>query len=77
MKSYIGIDWSEQWHDVCFMNQAGKQLALFEIEHNPAGFAELISQIEHMQVPVSQCRVAIETTYNLVVDFLWAKARPV
>ena len=35
MQVYIGIDWSEQKHDVVFMNKAGATLAQFEIPHIP------------------------------------------
>jgi transposase len=71
MEVYIGIDWSEKWHDVCMMNQAGAQLALFRIEHSPSGFRQLDKAIKQLEVPLGQCRVAIESSYNLLVDFLW------
>lgn len=73
MSLYIGIDWSEQWHDVCLMNQAGAQLALFQIEHSPSGFARFKREVEQLGVPLDECRVAIETSHNLLVDFLWAE----
>ena len=34
MKTIIGIDWSEKKHCVHIYNEAGAQLARFEVAHN-------------------------------------------
>jgi predicted NBD/HSP70 family sugar kinase len=41
MSIYIGIDWSQDKHDVAFMNAAGAIIARLTIPHQPAGFREL------------------------------------
>ena len=39
---YIGIDWSEDKHDVCFLNKQGATLQEFVIEQSAAGYAKLL-----------------------------------
>ena len=38
MSTYIGIDWSQDKHDVAFMNGAGAIIARLTIPHQPADF---------------------------------------
>ena len=38
MTLYIGIDWSQSKHDLCFLNQAGSCLAQTIIPHSLEGF---------------------------------------
>ncbi len=40
MQVYIGIDWSEEKHDVIFMNEAGADLASMCMPHSLEGFAQ-------------------------------------
>lgn len=70
MTVYIGIDWSEQKHDVCFLNEIGEMLLTIKIEHTPAGFLELEKARERQGVEISACVLGIETHHNLLVDFL-------
>ena len=44
MEVYVGIDWSENKHDVAIVNTAGKLLIQFSISHTPDGFAEIIDR---------------------------------
>jgi hypothetical protein len=41
MKVYIGIDWSENKHDICFLDERGEVLRVQEIPHTIAGFRQL------------------------------------
>jgi hypothetical protein len=41
MKTIIGIDWSEKKHCVHIYNEAGTQLARFEVAHTQSGFERL------------------------------------
>ena len=70
---YIGIDWSEAKHDVCFLNKQGAILQEFVIEQSAAGYAQLLQKISQYQVEPTACFIAIETAYNLLLDFLLAK----
>ncbi len=68
----IGIDWSQNHHDVRVLNERGASLLRFRFPHSPAGLATFEKQLAPFNLPPNQCLVAIETIHNLLVDFLWA-----
>jgi len=70
MKVYIGIDWSEDKHDICILNEAGALLKGWQIDHTQSGFMEIIAALEELAVTSQESYFGIETAYNLVVDFL-------
>jgi len=72
MSILIGIDWSENKHDIEFMNEAGAALAQLTIPHSPDGFLKLESTRQHLSVAPKECLVALETAHNLLIDFLWS-----
>jgi transposase len=74
---YLGIDWSEDHHNVCILNEAGARVSQIEFEHSLAGFERMEAERRKLQVPVQECPVAIETSYNLIVDFLLEHDYPV
>ena len=55
----IGIDWSQDHHDVCIMNEAGAIIVRFEISHSPEGFAELEKNTSYYYrkttLPIKKC----------------------
>jgi transposase len=67
---YFGIDWSKDHHDLCIINQAGARVSQIQFKHSLAGFELIEAERRKLGVPASECLVAIETEYNLVVDFL-------
>jgi transposase len=71
MQVYLGIDWSEKKHDIIFMNESGAPIAQLTIDHTPEGFHELDRMREKLGLERDQCLVALETSYNLLIDFLW------
>jgi len=73
MEVYIGIDWSENKHDVAIMNEAGKLLVQFSIEHTPDGFAKILSRCRRFGIESENAVVGLETAHNLLMDFLWAR----
>ena len=73
MKTIIGIDWSEKKHCVHLYNEAGALLTRFEIEHSVAGFAQLERQLTKANPEPADCLIAIETSHNLLVDFLLSR----
>ncbi len=73
MKSYIGIDWSENFHNVCILNKAGACLNRFQIPHSLAGFQRLEDLLTQVNDDVNACLIAIETDHNSLVDFLWSR----
>ena len=73
MTTYIGIDWSEQKHDVVFLNEAGAILGQLTMSHTPQGLQNLEKTRRYLGVSRDECLIALETAHNLVIDFLWAQ----
>ena len=73
MKVYIGIDWSQKKHDLCFLNQAGACLAQQTIAHTPAGFWQIDEMRRKLGVPIDACQIGLETAHNILLDFLWGQ----
>ncbi len=71
MKVYIGIDWSEKKHDVCWMRESGEVLQTLQIPHTLAGFHELDQACRSLGVEPQEFVVGLETAHNLLVDYLW------
>ncbi len=73
---YIGIDWSEQKHDLCFLNEVGEVQQTLKIEQTPAGFIALDQARERLGVKAAECVVGIETHHNMLIDFLIERGYP-
>lgn len=67
---YIGIDWSKAKHDVCILNSEGAILKEFTIAQTSQGHNRLEREIESFKVKAEHCLVGLETSNNLVMDFL-------
>jgi transposase len=67
---YIGIDWSKEHHNLCIMNAAGARVSQIQFRHTLKGFSQIEIERSKLDVPAGECLVAIETTHNLLVDFL-------
>ncbi len=73
MPVYLGIDWSQTKHDLCFVNASGVAVARATIAHSPDGFLQLDQLREQLGVSPADCWVGLETSHHLLLDFLWAK----
>ena len=73
MPVYIGIDWSENKHDIVMMNKRRAVLSQFVIEHSAEGFMQLAKAVADLQQPPDECEFALETAHNLLIDFLWSQ----
>ena len=71
MSTFIGIDWSQDKHDVAFMNAAGAIIARLTIPHQPVGLHRLDTTRQRLGVTAADCLVGLETAHNLLLDFLW------
>ncbi len=69
---YIGIDWSTAKHDVVFLNKDGRRLLKFVMRHEQGEFLKLFERCQQQGLALCDCHIAIETSYNLLVDFLWS-----
>lgn len=73
MQVYIGIDWSEQKHDVIFTNEIGAMIQKLTIPHTAEGFHQLDAVREKLGVTASECILGIETAHSLLIDFVWSR----
>jgi transposase len=71
MKVYIGIDWSEQKHDISFVREDGELLRHLVIAHTTQGFLEFDKARQTLGLIVQECVIGLETAHNLLVDYLW------
>ena len=71
MKVYIGIDWSEDKHDVCFLHERGEVLLMLHIPHTIAGFRQLDQACQSLGLGRQEVVIGLETAHNLLVDYLW------
>ena len=74
MKVYIGIDWSENKHDVCFLHETGEVLLVKQIPHTIAGFQQLDQARQSLGVGRQEVIIGLETAHNLLVDYLWEQS---
>ncbi len=73
MNVYLGIDWSQLKHDLCWMNEAGAVVAQQSILHSVDGFAKLDDARQRLGIAPEACLVGIETAHSLLIAFLWAR----
>ncbi|MDO8655563.1 MAG: IS110 family transposase [bacterium] len=66
---YVGIDWADQSHSLCIVDEAGKKLHAFEIPHGQAGFEIAHGRIAKYAPVTQDAPIAIETKDSLIVDF--------
>jgi transposase len=66
---HVGIDWSDQSHSFCILDDAGAKLDAFEISHGLDGFEKAHKRISKRSASPEDVRVAIETKDSLIVDF--------
>lgn len=71
MEVYIGIDWSENEHEVVWLNKPGAIIARYTMAHRPDGFMKIEQTRQELGLTAAECPVALETAHNLLVDFLW------
>ncbi|MDM7912524.1 MAG: IS110 family transposase [Methanotrichaceae archaeon] len=66
----VGIDWSDQDHEICILDAQGESLSTLKIPHSQAGFEQAHAAIAKHASSVDDVRIAIETRDSLFVDFL-------
>lgn len=67
---FAGIDWADAEHEVCLLNDRGKEVERFTISHSAAGFGELRDRLlKHAGSP-EQVACIIETNRGLLIAFL-------
>lgn len=71
---YIGLDWSQDKHDIAFVNEAGHIMAETTVPHTSNGLQKFDGIRQKFGVAPESCLVALETAHNLVIDYLWARS---
>ena len=66
---FVGIDWAAANHAVCVLDDAGRRVAAFSVDHSAAGFAGLIRRLTRLAAP-ERVAVAIERPDGRLVDTL-------
>jgi transposase len=66
---YVGIDWAAANHAVCVLDNTGRKVAAFSIEHSAVGFSGLVSRLGRLASP-ERVAVAIERPDGRLVDTL-------
>jgi transposase len=68
---YVGIDWADQKHDFVVLDEAGQYVVKPKtIEKSYDGFEQLRATLTKVSTDPGKVKVAIETSHNLIVDFL-------
>ncbi|UJW33409.1 IS110 family transposase [Saccharothrix sp. AJ9571] len=73
---FVGIDWAATEHAVCVLDQTGKKVAAFTVEHTAAGFARLTARLGRLG-DARRVPVAIERPDGRLVDVLLETGYPV
>jgi transposase len=73
---FVGIDWAMAEHAVCVLDQTGRKIAAFTINHTAAGFDRLATRLGTL-APPEQVAVAIERPDGRLVDALLEAGYPV
>jgi transposase len=63
---FVGIDWSEKWHDVCVADQSGRSLGRRRVDDSPAGLTRLQSLIAAHAEDPAEVVIGIETPHGLM-----------
>ncbi|WP_020499195.1 IS110 family transposase [Sciscionella marina] len=66
---FVGIDWAAVEHVVCVLDQTGRQVTAFTVEHTAAGFAKLAGRLGRVG-EADRMPVAIERPDEHLVDTL-------
>lgn len=69
MRVYIGIDWSEQKHALCYMNEAGAVIQERSIAHTPAGLLSFEDDRKALGLTPQEMVIGLETAHNLLIDY--------
>lgn len=65
-RAFGGLDWASEAHSVVVVNQAGKVVEEFEIEHSALGWKKFREKLQ----PYGSIPFALETSQGVAVDQL-------
>ncbi len=73
---FAGIDWASEEHAVCIVDEAGRLVDRFAIEHSADGFERLVRRLAERAQP-AELPVAIERPDGRLIDRLLEAGHPV
>jgi transposase len=73
---FVGVDWATANHAVCVLDERGRRVTAFAIDHTAAGFDQLLRRLARLGDP-GRTPVAIERPDGRLVDALLAAGHPV
>jgi len=76
MRLFGGIDWAQEEHAVCVIDEDGRVRARFRAAHSAAGIEEMLAQLRRLGDP-AQLPIAIERPTGALVDALVQAGHPV
>jgi len=68
MRTFVGIDWADQKHDICVLDDQGRILKEFIIKDSNVGYRRLDTYLQGLENP----QVILERPSGMLVDFLLA-----
>ncbi|MFQ6117943.1 MAG: IS110 family transposase [Candidatus Bipolaricaulia bacterium] len=81
---YVGIDWADEDHKVCILDEEGEVISATSIPHSREGFLKLLALLRGLSTPTpdldtdpQEILIALETDKGLLVDFLLIHGYPV
>jgi transposase len=74
---YVGIDWSDQHHDIAIADQTGKCKKEFRVAHNREGLESLKEKLLKLDPNPESFVITIETKHGLLISFLLENGFPV
>lgn len=69
---FVGIDWAEDHHDICILDEQGQKLASFRIVDGIEGIGRLHVRLANHAEEPDEVVVGLETDRGLLVDALIA-----
>jgi transposase len=66
---FAGIDWADRHHDVVVIDEAGRKVAAWRVEHTPEGLERLVARLRGI-APLEQMACILETKHGLLITAL-------
>jgi len=78
MQYFVGLDWAAHEHAVCVVDERGKVVTQFTVEHTAVGMTELVARLSKL-APPTELRLAIErpTGLKIIGNKIKSRAAPV
>jgi transposase len=73
---FVGIDWAAATHAVCVLDETGRRVAAFTVEHSAAGLTDLTRRLARLGDPDTM-PIGIERPDGRIVDVLLEAGHPV